>query len=186
MTRSPTRARQNGAMDAGLSAVLGAAVGSLATLGSAMVTGRATARSQFDQWRRQHRRDAYANYLGAVYDRDVALDAVRDALKPDRPDLPELDRRMEHFATRARDVHRAAELVALEGPQSVVEALYGVVHAAEDLSEVTQRMAEDARAGDTSDKATNTELAAEREHLLYQAVKALRAAAADVLDNTSH
>ncbi|MFJ9545429.1 hypothetical protein [Streptomyces erythrochromogenes] len=47
-------------MDAALTALIGAAVGSLATLGSAMLTGRNTARAQFVQWRRQHRRDAYA------------------------------------------------------------------------------------------------------------------------------
>ncbi|MBK6016668.1 proline dehydrogenase [Streptomyces sp. MBT53] len=164
--------------------MLGAAVGSLATLGSAMVTGRAVARSQFDQWRRQHRRDAYANYLGAVYDRDVALDAVRDALRADRPDLRDVDEKMERFVAQARGVHRAAEVVILEGPPSVVEALYGVVHAANDLAEVVRRMVRDAHAEDTSRKTEDTALAAEREHLLYQAVKGLRAAATDVLGGT--
>jgi hypothetical protein len=108
-------------MDAGLAALLGVAVGSLASLGSAMVTGRAAARSQFAQWRQQHRRDAYANYLAAVYDRDVALDAVRDTLRGDRPDLREVDEKMERFDGQDRGVHRAAEFVILEGPQSVVE-----------------------------------------------------------------
>lgn len=176
--------RQNGAMDAGLTALLGAAVGSLATLGSAMVTGRAAARSQFGQWRRQHRRDAYANYLGAVYDRDVALDAVRDALRADLPDLRDVDEKMERFAAQVRNVHRAAEFVILEGPPSVVEALYGVVHAADDLAEIIRRMVRDAHAEDTSRKAADTALATEREHLLYQAVKGLRAAAADVLGDS--
>ncbi len=171
-------------MDAALAALLGAAVGSLATLGSAMVTGRAAARSQFAQWRRQHRRDAYANYLTAVYDRDIALDAVRDALRDDNPDLREVDERMELFRARARDVHRAAEFVVLEGPESVVEALYRAVHAAEDLAEVVRRMACDAHACDASRKAADTALAAEREHLLYQTVKALRTAAGDVLNGS--
>ncbi|GLW45551.1 hypothetical protein Stsp02_12130 [Streptomyces sp. NBRC 14336] len=162
----------------------GAAVGSLATLGSAMVTGRAAARSQFAQWRRQHRRDAYANYLAAVYDRDIALDAVRDALRDDNPDLREVDERMELFRARARDVHRAAEFVVLEGPESVVEALYRAVHAAEGLAEVVRRMARDAHAGDASRKAADTALAAEREHLLYQAVKDLRTAAGNVLSGS--
>jgi hypothetical protein len=168
-------------MDAGLAALLGATVGSLATLGSAMVTGRAAARSQFAQWRRQHRRDAYANYLAAVYDRDVALDAVRDALRADRPDLQAVDEKMERFYAQARGVHRAAEFVILEGPQSVVEALHRAVHAADALAEVMRRMVRDAHAGDTSRKTADTALAAEREHLLYQAVKALRVAAAHVL-----
>ncbi|WRZ88671.1 proline dehydrogenase [Streptomyces sp. NBC_01007] len=171
-------------MDAGLTALLGAAVGSLATLGSAMVTGRGAARSQFGQWRRQQRRDAYANYLGVVYDRDVALDAVLDALQADRPDLAEVDEKVERFAAQVRAVHRAAEFVILEGPLSVVEALYHVVHASDDLAEVVQRMVRDAHAGDTSRKVTDTVHAAERENLLYQAVKGLRAAAADVLGDS--
>ncbi|WNO74783.1 proline dehydrogenase [Streptomyces sp. AM8-1-1] len=171
-------------MDAGLTALLGAAVGSLATLGSAIVTGRAAARTQFGQWRRQHRRDAYANYLGAVYDRDVALDAVRDALRADPPDLREVNEKMERFAVQVRGVHRAAEFVILEGPPSVVDALYSVVHAADDLAEVMRRMVRDANAGDTSRKLADIELAVEREHLLYEAVKGLRAAASDVLGDS--
>ncbi|WP_405784167.1 proline dehydrogenase [Streptomyces sp. NBC_01378] len=168
-------------MDAGLTALLGAAVGSLATLGSAMVTGRVAARSQFAQWRRQHRRDAYANYLAALYDRDVALDAVRDALRADPPDLREVDDNMERFDAQVRGVHRAAEFVILEGPHPVVQALYRAVHAADDLAEVMRRMVREAHAGDASRKAADSALAAEREHLLYQAVKGLRVAASDVL-----
>lgn len=198
-------------MDAGVTALLGAAVGSLATLGSALVTGRVAARSQFGQWRRQHRRDAYANYLGALYDRDVALDAVRAALRPDGsdgpggpdgsggsdapdpsdrthpPDLPDLrdvDEKMERFVARAREVQRAAEFVVLEGPEPVVKALYRVVGAAEDLAEVVRRMVRDAHAGVTSRRSEDTALAAERERLLYQAVKGFRAAASDVLGDS--
>ncbi|MFB6672341.1 proline dehydrogenase [Streptomyces sp. NPDC056390] len=167
-----------------MAALLGAAVGSLATLGSAMVTGRAAARSQFAQGRRQHRREAYANYLAAVYDRDVALDEVRDVLRADRPDLREVDEKMERFYVQVRGVHRAAEFVILEGPQSVVEALYRAVHAADDLAEVMRRTVRDAHAGDASRKAADIALAAEREHLLYQAVKGLRVAAADVLGDS--
>ncbi|WP_109508469.1 proline dehydrogenase [Nocardioides speluncae] len=171
-------------MDAGLTALLGAAVGSLATLGSAMLTGRAAARSQFGQWRRQHRRDAYAAYLGAAYDRDVAADAVRDALATDRPDLEDVDAKMEYFEAQVRGVQRAAEIVILEGPQVVVEALYGVVHAADDLAEVMRRMVRDAHAENTSRKAADTTLASAREHALYQSVKGLRAAATGVLDDS--
>lgn len=116
-------------MDAGLAALLGAAVGSLATLGAAMLSGRAAARAQFGQWRRQHRRDAYATYLGALHDRDIALDAVRDALRPDAPDLRDLDEKVRHFVALAREVHRAAEVVALEGPSPVVEAADVLGHA---------------------------------------------------------
>ncbi|MCX5250712.1 hypothetical protein OG895_36885 [Streptomyces sp. NBC_00201] len=98
--------------------------------------------------------------------------------------MRDVDEKMERFAVQARGVYRAAELVILEGPPSVVEALYGVVHAASDLAEVVRRMVRDAHAEDTSPKAEDTALAAEREHLLHQAVKGLRAAAADVLGDS--
>jgi uncharacterized heparinase superfamily protein len=74
-------------MDAGIAALLGAALGSLTTLGAAVVNGRAQARTQFAQWRRQHRRDAYAAYLGALHERDIAMDTVLEALRADAPDL---------------------------------------------------------------------------------------------------
>jgi len=116
-------------MDAGIAALLGAAVGSLATIGAAMVSGRATARSQFHQSRRQHRRDAYVNYLGALHDRDIAMDAVLHALQPETPDLRDVDEKVRRFVVLARDVHRAVEVVSLEGPPPIVEAADGVAHA---------------------------------------------------------
>ncbi|MGW3646200.1 hypothetical protein [Streptomyces sp. NPDC000878] len=45
-------------------------------------------------------------------------------------------------------------------------------------------MVRDAHAEDTSRKAADTALAAEREHLLYQVVKGFRAAATDVLGDS--
>ncbi|MET8013577.1 proline dehydrogenase [Streptomyces sp. NPDC005271] len=168
-------------MDAGLAALLGAAVGSLATLGAAIVNGRAAARSQFGQWRRQHRRDAYANYLGALHDRDIAMDAIFAALLPDIPDLQDIDEKVQRLVVLAREVHRAVEIVVLEGPSSVVKAAEQVTHTSGKLSEVMRRMVQNAHAGDASLKATDGALAAERQHLLYQAVKSFRTAAGDVL-----
>ncbi|MEU8693643.1 hypothetical protein [Streptomyces sp. NPDC048665] len=98
--------------------------------------------------------------------------------------IPQVDEKMERFDAQVRGVHRAAEFVILEGPPSVVEALYRAVHAADDLAEVMRRMVRDAHAGDTSRKAADTAPAAEREHLLYQALKGLRAAAPDVLGDS--
>lgn len=94
-------------MDSGLAAPLGAAVGSATTFGAACVNGRAQARSQHAQWRRQHRRDAYAAYLGALHDRDIAMDAVLDALRSDRPDLADeraLYQAVKDFRLAARNV----------------------------------------------------------------------------------
>ncbi|MFJ4970926.1 proline dehydrogenase [Streptomyces sp. NPDC088755] len=168
-------------MDSGLAALLGAAVGSVATLGAAIVNGRAQARSQHAQGSRQHRRDAYARYLSALHDRDIAMDAVLDALRSDRPDLPDLDEKRGRFVALAREVHRACEIVILEGPESVADAAERVTGASSDLAHVMRRMAENARAGDITDTAEDMAVAAERERTLYQAVKDFRLAARSTL-----
>lgn len=169
-------------MDAEVAALIGAAVGSLTTLGAAFVTGRTAARSQYDQWRRQHRRDAYVAYLGALHDRDIALDAVFEALRPERPDLAAVDERVAVFVGLAREVHRAAEVVLVEGPDAMVAAVGGVGRASGERAELMRRMVADARAGDTTHKAAHTASAARRDEALHQSVKGLRAAAARVLD----
>ncbi|MEU4273050.1 proline dehydrogenase [Streptomyces sp. NPDC026092] len=168
-------------MDSGLAALLGAAVGSAATLAAAIVNGRAQARSQHAQWSRQHRRDAYARYLGALHDRDIARDAVLDALRADRPDLSDIDEKTGRFITLAREVHRACEIVILEGPARVADVAERVTVASSDLSHVMRRMAENAHAGDTTRKTEDIALAAERERTLYEAVKDFRLAARDTI-----
>lgn len=54
-------------MDQGAAGIVGAAVGGLVglvgTLGSARWTGRDQRRNQHEHWRRQQRRDAYAQLL---------------------------------------------------------------------------------------------------------------------------
>jgi hypothetical protein len=172
-------------MDAGLAALLGAAVGSVATLGAAIVSGRTQTRAQHDQWRRQHRRDAYAGYLGALHDRDIAMDAVLDALRADEPELPDVDEKIRRFIALAREVHRAAEVVILEGPASLVKVTERVADASSDLSEVMRRMADNARAGDATRKAEDVALAAERERILYREVRAFRLAARGVVGNAA-
>ncbi|MER7172640.1 proline dehydrogenase [Streptomyces mesophilus] len=172
-------------MDAGLAAVLGAVVGSLATLGAAIVNGHATARSQFDQWRRQQRRDAYGNYLSALHDRDIAMDAILDALRSDGPDLQCVDEKVQHFINLAREVHRATEVVHIEGPASLTKAADDVARASAGFSEVMQRLVKNAHAGDVSTKDADNALATERERVLYEAVKGFRTAARDVLSARS-
>ncbi|MER6252545.1 proline dehydrogenase [Streptomyces sp. NPDC001584] len=171
-------------MDSGLAALLGAAVGSATTLGAAIVNGRAQARSQHAQWSRQHRRDAYAGYLGALHDRDIAMDAVLDVLRADAPDLSDLDEKTGRFVALAREVHRAAEIVILEGPAPLAEVAERVTHASGGLSHVMRRMAQDARAGEVTRKAEDTALAAERQRILYQAVKDFRLAARSAIGGT--
>ncbi|MEU6310680.1 proline dehydrogenase [Streptomyces sp. NPDC047014] len=171
-------------MDSGLAALLGAAVGSATTLGAALVNGRTQARSQHAQWSRQHRRDAYAGYLRALHERDIAMDTVLDALRTDQPDLPDVDERIGRFVTLAREVHRACEVVILEGPAPLADAAERVTHASADLAEVMRRMAENARAGDTTHRAADTALGVERERHLYEAVKHFRTAARNAIDRT--
>ncbi|MFD4558500.1 proline dehydrogenase [Streptomyces sp. NPDC058469] len=172
-------------MDAGLAALLGAAVGSAATLGAAIVSSRTQTRAQNDQWRRRHRRDAYASYLGALHDRDIAMDAVLDALRADEPELPDVDEKIRRFIALAREVHRAAEVVFLEGPASLVGVTERVADASRGLSEVMRQMADSARAGDVARKAEDAALAAERERVLYQEVRAFRLAARGVIGNAA-
>ncbi|MEJ8672876.1 proline dehydrogenase [Streptomyces sp. MS1.AVA.1] len=172
-------------MDAGLAALLGAAVGSIATLAAAIVSGRAQARAQHDQWRRQQRRDAYASYLSALHDRDIAMDAILNALRSDTPDLADVNEKTRRFIAQAREVHRATEVVILEGPASLAEVASRVTHASSDLAHIMQRMTENAHAGDSTRKAEDSALAAERERILYQAVKDFRLAARSVVGNTN-
>ncbi|MEU8306080.1 hypothetical protein AB0C84_21230 [Actinomadura sp. NPDC048955] len=170
-------------MDAGVAALLGAAVGSFSTLGAAVVNGRTQARTQRAQWRRQYRRDAYAAYLGALHDRDIAMDAILKALQAASPDLAEVDRTVQHFITLARDVHRAAEVVIIEGPPSIVEAIDRIAEASSGLSEVMQRMVKDAHAADTSERMEHAATASVRERRLYRAVSEFRVQARGVLGN---
>ncbi|WP_420037543.1 proline dehydrogenase [Streptomyces sp. cg28] len=168
-------------MDAGLAAVLGAAVGSLATLGAAFVNGRSQARAQQDQWRRQQRRDACASYLSALHDRDIAMDDILAALRADEPALPEIDDKVGHFIRLAREVHRSVEVVILEGPSSLAAVAERVTRASSDLTETVRRMVDDVRNGERADKAENLALAAQREHVLYQAVGDFRLAARGII-----
>ncbi|WUH96272.1 hypothetical protein OHR68_22065 [Spirillospora sp. NBC_00431] len=170
-------------MDAGLAALLGAALGSLTTLGAAVVNGRAQARAQLGQWRRQHRRDAYAAYLGALHDRDIAMDAVLAALRRDPPDLGDVDAKVRRFVDLARDVHRAMEIVIIEGPRPMADAAGRVQRASEELSEVMRRMVDDAHAAGTAPGRADDGAAAERERALYRAVTDFRAEARDTLGN---
>ncbi|NLU75095.1 proline dehydrogenase [Streptomyces sp. HNM0575] len=170
-------------MDAGIAALLGTGLGSIATLGAAVLSGHLQSRSQHEQASRLHRRDAYTKYLGALHDRDIAMDAILGALQPgaSRPDA--VDEKVSHFIALAREVHRAAEVVILEGPRHVIEAAEQITHASADLSEVMQRMVENARSGNDVQHEADSALAAEREHRLYQSVQNFRATAREALGN---
>ncbi|MEV6507274.1 hypothetical protein AB0M61_14250 [Streptomyces sp. NPDC051642] len=113
------------------------------------------------------------------------MDAVLDALRSDEPELPCVDEEIRRFIALAREVHRAAEVVILEGPASLVKVTERVVDASSGLSEVMRRLADNARAGDVTRKAEDMALAAERERGLYQEVRAFRLAARGVIGNAA-
>ncbi|WP_374776458.1 proline dehydrogenase [Streptomyces sp. NBC_01310] len=169
-------------MDSGLAALVGAAIGSAASLGAALVSGRVQARSQHVQWRRQVRREAYTQYLTALHDRDVALDEVLRALGPDAHPPHAVEERVREFVRLARQVHRSAEVVLLEGPASVAEAVSGISEASVALSEVMRTMVACAREGDSSRHSEDSALAAERSAVLWDAVGRFRHAGREVLD----
>ncbi|MFI0987140.1 hypothetical protein [Streptomyces exfoliatus] len=113
------------------------------------------------------------------------MDAVLDALCADQPDLPDVDEKIGRFITLAGEVHRAREIVILEGAAPLGEVAERVTHVSADLSHVMRRMAEDAHAGDTTHEAEDIALAAERERTLYQAVKDFRLAARSAIGKSN-
>lgn len=169
-------------MDAGVAALLGAAVGSVATLGAAIVSGRAQARAQHAQWRRQQRRDAYVGLLRALHDRDLAMDEILAALGAET-DLDGLDGKVDRFVQLAREVHRAVEIVIVEGPPAMAAAASRVIHASEDLSAAVRRTIAGSRASDDSNRSDDLDLARHRERLMYQTIVDLRTEAAKTLDS---
>lgn len=80
------------------------------------------------------------------------MDAVLDALRSDHPDLADVDEKIGRFITLAREVHRAGEVVILEGPAPLAEVVELVANASSDLSHVMRRMAGNAHAGNTTRK----------------------------------
>lgn len=111
-------------MDAGLAALLGAAVGGIlgagGTLGSSYLSGRLQGRSQHAQWRRQGRRDAYSSFIAAVtafrHQVDVYLFAV-EAESTEEELRSELDK-VENLWPAVR---AALPVVAVEGPTAVAD-----------------------------------------------------------------
>jgi sugar phosphate isomerase/epimerase len=170
-------------MDAGLAALLGTAIGSVASLGAAFVGGRTQAKSQQDQWRRQVRREAYTQYLAALHDRDIAMDDVLRALQPDEPEMASVDEHVQRYIALARTVHRAVEVVMVEGPSTMEEAAHRVGQASAALSEVMQRMVKNAQARDTASKSADSALAAQKSSALWDAEVHFRMAARNVLGN---
>lgn len=110
------------------------------------------------------------------------MDDILAALRADEPTLSEVDDGVRRFVDLAREVHRALEVVILEGPGSLAAVADRVTRNSRELAEVMRRMVDDAHAGETARRAEDLAVAAQREHLLYQTVQDFRRAARDTIN----
>ncbi|MFF7170438.1 hypothetical protein [Streptomyces pseudovenezuelae] len=107
-------------MDAGIVALLGAAIGVLGAavgaggaVGAAAVTGRHQAKNQRTQAQRESRRHVYADFLRRVHEyMATTLDTV--------PTDPEALKEALHATMR--EIDHAISLIAIEGPEAVVRS----------------------------------------------------------------
>lgn len=102
---------------------MGAAIGSVATLGTAYITGAAQDRLHERQWLRQVRREAYGAFLNATMERFEAGEAAAKAVAQNRHD--DSREHVHQARTRAAAMRRAAAIVAVEGPPRSVMPRYG-------------------------------------------------------------
>jgi hypothetical protein len=120
-------------MDAGgvaligaIAAVLGAAVGAGGAIGAAAVSGRKHAAAQLDHWRRQLRREAYANLLSQALSKRSQISSVETAL---------IRGAREHASSalipagQLDALHEALTIVSLEGPEEASQAALELVTA---------------------------------------------------------
>lgn len=120
-------------MDAGLAALLGAAVGGLlgagGTLGSSYLTGRLQGRGQHAQWRRQGRREAYSNFIAALTAFRHQVDKCFFAMESEQG----LTGEMSQLEALWPAVRAALPVVAVEGPRSVADQAAELERHAEDI-----------------------------------------------------
>ncbi|MFE7959574.1 MULTISPECIES: hypothetical protein [unclassified Streptomyces] len=134
-------------MDQGVSAVLGASVGVLGTVGTAVLTYLAARKQADDQGRvaqrsmlRTERREAYLAFLQAQESIDSALNLI-DAQSP--PESAVLDSAIELADRGAHEIYVAQSRVELTGPESVCGAALEAWGAARNL----RSFLEDVRGG---------------------------------------
>ncbi|MCD9593979.1 hypothetical protein [Streptomyces sp. 8ZJF_21] len=103
-------------MGDGISGLIGAAIGGLLAFAGAFWTGRNQGRTQHEQWLRQVRRDAYAQFITQAEKAHQLGHEADDAVRAEEADAAE---RIEELARAAYRVREAATLVALEGPKQI-------------------------------------------------------------------
>ncbi|GGV69192.1 hypothetical protein GCM10010277_79190 [Streptomyces longisporoflavus] len=108
-----------------VAALLGTIIGAAGAILAALAGGRVQLRGQHQQWRREMRRDAYANYLGAANEFAEAIIAVivgRLADSGPEPDEYEHFEASAEMRTARSTESDAYSLLRLEGARAVVDA----------------------------------------------------------------
>lgn len=122
-----------------LAGIVGAAVGAGGAVAAAAVTGKKQSQGQYEQWRRDVRRTAYAAFLAAARD---AHSQVTDAhamvitaplingngCPPNGPDPEALGRAVRAVVAALEKLQNAGTSVELEGPEGVANACIEVSH----------------------------------------------------------
>jgi hypothetical protein len=135
-------------MDAGVAAVLGAAVGVAGTLGASTLAWF-SARSQllakhlidYSERRRQARRDAYAAFLGNLSRVRASLRGCLDDLRQRSPDLSAIVDRLEESQGQAVLDDSFLYVVMLEGPAKVAEIASGAMEALDAMNGLIRNIA---------------------------------------------
>ncbi|MFI8787139.1 hypothetical protein [Streptomyces sp. NPDC055105] len=108
-------------MDAGLAAILGAAVGGIlgasGTLGTALVSGRLQGRNNHEQWQRDGRRAAYSELLRFAADLEQEIDGLYHRRTPRTPN--DVVEQAERVIERLHALRATAATVMVEGPPGV-------------------------------------------------------------------
>ncbi|MFD5780781.1 hypothetical protein [Streptomyces sp. NPDC126933] len=116
----------NVALIGAIAAVLGAATGAAGAIGAAAVSGRKQAAAQHGHWRRQLRREAYANLLTQALSKRSQVSSVETSFIRGNP---------EHAvsalasAVQLDALHEAFTIVSLEGPEEASQSALELVTA---------------------------------------------------------
>jgi len=129
-----------GAVDGGIAAVLGAMAGTIGTMSAAALTVKVTRwqvraqdTSALMQWRRQMRREAYAEFLAFAVEASDALAGVESQLTRLSPQEDWIRDCLEPVADMFMAMRRKRDVVSLEGPSEVEAAANDLMSAMSDL-----------------------------------------------------
>jgi hypothetical protein len=123
-----------------LAGVLGAAVGAGGAVAAAAVAGRKQTRGQYEQWRRDVRRTAYAAFLTAARNAHARVANLHAGMitAPLRngepsplsgPNIEVFSQAVTSVVASLEEVQRAGTALELEGPEAVADACLQVRHA---------------------------------------------------------